>query len=185
MTSRQLIALSTIAVFLAACSKPESESEPDASNDSSAQAPASAADQESGSCQPEPVPEGDIQSVEIAPGLSGRTLVSGCGEAAATGDVAVVHYTGWLFDKESSDMRGEKFDSSHDRNAHFRFPLGGGQVIQGWDKGVAGMQVGEVRELTISPDLAYGERDLGVIPSGSTLVFEVQLADIEGQQPAQ
>lgn len=119
------------------------------------------------------------ESVEIEPGLTMRVLNEGSGETAQPGQTAVVHYTGWLYDEAAPDNRGQKFDSSVDRGQHFEFPLGAGAVIAGWDRGVAGMQVGEVRELTIAPDLAYGERGRGsVIPPGATLVFEVELADV-------
>jgi FKBP-type peptidyl-prolyl cis-trans isomerase len=119
------------------------------------------------------------ESVEIEPGLTMRVLNEGSGETAEPGQTAVVHYTGWLYDEAAPDNRGQKFDSSVDRGQHFEFPLGAGAVIAGWDRGVAGMQVGEVRELTIAPDLAYGERGAGsVIPPGATLVFEVELADV-------
>ena len=128
-----------------------------------------------------PTPVDNVTAVEIAPGLSSRTLVTGCGDTAANGQIAVVHYTGWLFDETAEGNRGNKFDSSLDRDQHFKFPLGGQRVIRGWDLGVEGMVVGEVRELTIAPDLAYGDRDIGVIPPGSTLVFEVELAGLEGQ----
>jgi FKBP-type peptidyl-prolyl cis-trans isomerase len=119
------------------------------------------------------------ESVEIEPGLTMRVLNEGSGETAEPGQTAVVHYTGWLYDETAPDNRGQKFDSSVDRGQHFEFPLGAGAVIAGWDRGVAGMQIGEVRELTIAPDLAYGERGAGsVIPPGATLVFEVELADV-------
>ena len=122
-----------------------------------------------------------VESVEIAPGLSSRTLVAGDGAVVEPGHTAVVHYTGWLYDPEADKNRGAKFDSSVDRGAHFRFPVGAGRVISGWDQGVAGMQIGEVRELTISAEMGYGERGAGaVIPPGATLIFVVELADIEG-----
>ena len=90
-----------------------------------------------------------------------------------------MHYTGWLFDA-SAGGKGRKFDSSRDRGQPFAFPLGGGRVIQGWDQGVAGMQVGGLRRLVIPADLAYGERGAGgVIPPGATLLFEVELLGIE------
>jgi FKBP-type peptidyl-prolyl cis-trans isomerase len=120
--------------------------------------------------------------VEIEPGLTMRVLNEGSGETARAGQTAVVHYTGWLYDAAAPDHRGQKFDSSLDRGQHFEFPLGAGAVIAGWDRGVAGMQVGEVRELTIAPELAYGERGAGsAIPPGATLVFEVELADVVGE----
>lgn len=123
-------------------------------------------------------------SVEIIPGLTMRVLRQGSGDAAQSGQTASVHYTGWLYDPAAADARGNKFDSSLDRGQPFDFPLGAGRVIRGWDQGVVGMQVGEVRELTIAPDMAYGDRQVGnLIPPGSTLVFEVELLDLTGPQP--
>ncbi len=124
-----------------------------------------------------------IESSEIVPGLSHRTLIRGDGAVAEPGHFAVVHYTGWLYDPEAPNFRGTKFDSSIDRGAHFRFRLGEGRVIRGWDEGVVGMRIGEVRELTIAPELGYGDRGAGaLIPPGATLVFVVELADLEGLQ---
>lgn len=118
---------------------------------------------------------------EIMPGLSMKKLNNGYGRAAVAGDLASVHYTGWLYDESAPDNRGEKFDSSVDRGQVFEFPLGAGRVIQGWDQGVVGMLIGEKRELTIAPELAYGDRGAGaVIPPGATLVFEVELKDLRG-----
>jgi len=103
----------------------------------------------------------------------------GDGAEATAGRQVTVHYTGWLFDESAPDNRGRKFDSSKDRNDPFRFPLGGGRVIRGWDDGVQGMKVGGTRVLVIPPHLGYGPRGAGgVIPPNATLVFEVQLLGV-------
>ncbi len=108
-------------------------------------------------------------------------IKNGYGRAAEAGDLVTVHYTGWLYDEDTPDNRGEKFDSSVDRGDKFQFPLGAGRVIKGWDEGVAGMLIGETRVLTIPPDMGYGDRGAGaVIPPGATLVFEVELFGAEG-----
>ncbi|MBK6629569.1 MAG: FKBP-type peptidyl-prolyl cis-trans isomerase [Betaproteobacteria bacterium] len=105
-------------------------------------------------------------------GLIYEDVTVGSGTAAALGQTVSVHYTGWLTD-------GTKFDSSKDRNEPFEFPLGAGYVIRGWDEGVQGMQVGGVRKLTIAPELGYGARGAGgVIPPNATLVFEVELLEV-------
>ncbi|MDQ2963796.1 MAG: FKBP-type peptidyl-prolyl cis-trans isomerase [Pseudomonadota bacterium] len=103
----------------------------------------------------------------------------GTGAEALAGKVAVVHYTGWLYDPASADKKGRKFDSSLDRDSPFSFPLGGGRVIRGWDEGVAGMRVGGRRTLVIPSEMAYGTRGAGgVIPPDATLMFEVELVDV-------
>ena len=103
----------------------------------------------------------------------------GTGEPAIAGDEVSVHYTGWLYDQNAPDKRGQKFDSSRDRGEPFVFLLGAGRVIRGWDDGVAGMQRGGKRELQIPSGLGYGARGAGkVIPPGASLVFEVDLLDI-------
>ena len=103
----------------------------------------------------------------------------GTGATAVAGKTVFVHYTGWLFDAAAADNKGRKFDSSRDRGQPFSFPLGEGYVIQGWDKGVEGMQVGGQRTLTIPPELGYGARGAGgVIPPNATLVFDVELLDV-------
>ena len=113
-------------------------------------------------------------------GLEITVVTEGEGPAVAEGDIAVMHYTGWLYDAAAEDGRGRKFDSSRDRNATFEFPVGAGRVIRGWDVGVPGMQVGETRILRIEPDLGYGSRGAGgVIPPDATLVFEVELVAIK------
>ena len=109
-----------------------------------------------------------------------ETTKNGHGRAAVAGDRVTVHYTGWLFDASAPDNRGEKFDSSVDRGDKYKFPLGEGRVIKGWDEGVAGMLIGEKRILTIPPDMGYGSRGAGdVIPPGATLIFEVELFNAE------
>lgn len=119
--------------------------------------------------------------IEVAPGLSAKILKNGYGRVAEAGDYVEVHYTGWLFDDQADESRGDKFDSSVDRGERFHFMLGAGQVIKGWDQGVAGMLIGEKRELTLAPELAYGDRGAGnVIPPGATLVFELELFGLEG-----
>jgi len=101
-----------------------------------------------------------------------ENLKVGDGAEAVAGKVVSVHYTGWL-------TNGNKFDSSVDRGQPFQFTLGAGQVIQGWDKGVAGMKIGGKRKLTIPPEMGYGARGAGaVIPPNATLVFEVELLGI-------
>ena len=103
----------------------------------------------------------------------------GTGAAATSGKEVSVHYTGWLHDAKAADKHGKKFDSSRDRGKGFDFVLGKGMVIKGWDQGVAGMKVGQMRKLTIPPHLAYGDRGFpGAIPPNATLVFEVELLSI-------
>lgn len=122
----------------------------------------------------------DAEAFEITPGLSARILRRGYGRAAEPGDYVEVHYTGWLHDPDAGNNRGQKFDSSVDRGETFHFTLGARQVIQGWDQGVAGMLLGETRELTIAPEMGYGNRGAGnVIPPGATLLFEVELKGLE------
>jgi FKBP-type peptidyl-prolyl cis-trans isomerase FkpA len=108
------------------------------------------------------------------------TLKPGTGAAVGGGQIAVVQYTGWLYEAGAADHKGKQFDSSLTRHEAFKFPLGTGSVIKGWDQGVTGMQVGESRRLIIPPDLAYGDAGAGgVIPPGATLVFDVELVGIE------
>src|SRR6476469_8359735 len=91
---------------------------------------------------------------------------AGTGTEAASGRRVTVHYTGWLYDPAAAENKGRKFDSSRDRNDPFEFRLGGGEVIRGWDEGVAGMKVGGQRTLTIPSELGYGRRGAGgVIPA--------------------
>jgi FKBP-type peptidyl-prolyl cis-trans isomerase len=111
-------------------------------------------------------------------GLQYHDTHTGDGDTATAGQYVTVHYTGWLW--ENSE-KGEKFDSSLDRNDPFEFGLGQGMVIQGWDEGVQGMKIGGKRSLIIPPELGYGARGAGgVIPPNATLLFEVELLGVEG-----
>jgi FKBP-type peptidyl-prolyl cis-trans isomerase len=104
---------------------------------------------------------------------------AGSGNEAVAGRQVVVHYTGWLYDESKADRKGNKFDSSRDSGQPFTFRLGAGQVIRGWDQGVAGMKVGGKRTLTIPPEMGYGSQGAGgVIPPNATLLFEVELLDV-------
>jgi FKBP-type peptidyl-prolyl cis-trans isomerase len=111
--------------------------------------------------------------------LGTTDITEGTGDMALAGKQVSVHYTGWLFDANAPENKGRKFDSSRDRGEPFAFPLGQGHVIQGWDRGVAGMRVGGHRRLTIPPEMGYGARGAGgVIPPNATLVFDVELLGV-------
>lgn len=115
----------------------------------------------------------DLDAMTHSPsGLYFEDLVQGSGPPATAGDRVVVHYDAWL-------ANGEKFDSSRNAGQPLTFTLGTGEVISGWDEGVAGMQAGGRRRLVIPPGLAYGEAGAGgVIPGNATLVFEVEMLEI-------
>ncbi|HXW06071.1 MAG TPA: FKBP-type peptidyl-prolyl cis-trans isomerase [Vicinamibacterales bacterium] len=102
----------------------------------------------------------------------------GTGSEAVTGSRLTVHYTGWLHNEDEADQKGAQFDSSLAR-APFEFLLGAGQVIRGWDQGLAGMRVGGLRRLVIPPSLAYGELRNGPIPPNATLVFDIELLAVQ------
>jgi FKBP-type peptidyl-prolyl cis-trans isomerase FkpA len=128
-------------------------------------------------------PEEDQQPAAMADSgitaLQIQDVTRGTGLEARKGQIVRVHYTGWLYEPSQIDKRGEKFDSSRDRNEPFEFRVGAGEVITGWDEGVAGMNVGGTRVLTIPPSMGYGARGAGgLIPPNATLVFEVELLDV-------
>lgn len=117
-------------------------------------------------------PSGDANTVTTPSGLKYIELVEGTGASPKSGQTVVVHYTGTL-------ENGTKFDSSRDRNDPFKFKIGAGQVIKGWDEGLSTMKVGGRRQLIIPPDLGYGARGAGgVIPPNATLIFDVELLKI-------
>jgi FKBP-type peptidyl-prolyl cis-trans isomerase len=124
-------------------------------------------------CSSGGAPSGGGPETTTPSGLKYTDEVVGTGKQPQVGQTAVVHYTGWL-------TNGTKFDSSKDRGQPFTFPLGRGQVIKGWDEGVATMKVGGKRILIVPPELGYGQRGAPpVIPPGATLKFEVELLDVK------
>ena len=124
--------------------------------------------------KPEAKQEAKMPKIVTTPsGLKYQDLVEGTGESPKDGDTVVVHYTGWL-------LSLRKFDSSVDRGQPLPFHLGKGEVIKGWDEGIAGMKVGGKRQLRIPPELAYGEAGHPPqIPQNATLIFDVQLVAIK------
>lgn len=130
---------------------------------------------------PPPAPTSQTATSPAVTELVKTDVVVGTGTPIAEGQTAVVHYTGWLYDPGAPEQKGTQFDSSRDRGTPFRFRIGSGQVIQGWDQGVAGMQVGGQRRLVVPASLGYGERGAGggTIPPNATLMFDVELLAIE------
>ena len=121
--------------------------------------------------------EKKVEIITTESGLKYIDHVIGEGDLAVTGAKVDVHYTGWL--QTEKGEKGEKFDSSKDRAGNYSFVLGRGQVIKGWDEGVAGMKVGGTRELIVPPELGYGAGGYGnVIPPNATLIFEVELLKV-------
>jgi FKBP-type peptidyl-prolyl cis-trans isomerase FkpA len=168
MRSKSMILATTVAMatlVIASCSrgeKPESTAAP-----TPAPAPETAA------APPATTATGSenmpLQKTDLSPGN---------GAEIKSGQTALVHYTGWLYDAAAPENKGKQFDSSVGGEP-FEFPLGAGAVIQGWDQGVVGMKVGGKRRLVIPPDMGYGARGAGgVIPPGATLVFDVELVEI-------
>jgi FKBP-type peptidyl-prolyl cis-trans isomerase len=110
--------------------------------------------------------------------FSQTDLRLGAGEAAVTGNVLTVTYTGWLYDASQISQKGATVDSSLGRDP-FTFTLGAGSVIEGWDLGLVGMKPGGLRRLVIPPSLAYGQSRVGPIPANATLLFEVELLEVK------
>ena len=115
----------------------------------------------------------------VASGLQTQDTKVGTGPSPKPGQTCVMHYTGWLY---QNGAKGKKFDSSVDRGEPFEFTIGKGEVIAGWDKGVATMKVGGKRTLIIPPEMGYGARGAGggLIPPNATLLFEVELLGVKG-----
>ena len=148
---------------------PAAQAQPAAPAAQPATAPAPAAAQPAAVAAKEATP---MEMVTTPSGLKYQEIVVGTGAQPQVGQTVVVHYTGWLTD-------GKKFDSSVDRGQPFKFVLGRGMVIKGWDEGLSTMKVGGKRKLTIPPELGYGPRGAGgVIPPNATLVFDVELIDV-------
>ena len=128
----------------------------------------SAAPLASAACAGQASTQSHLQIIDVKPGV---------GPVAKPGQMVTVHYTGWLYEHGA---KGAKFDSSVDRGTPFTFALGAGQVIAGWDQGVAGMKVGGKRTLIIPPELGYGDAGAGgAIPPGATLIFDVELLAVK------
>jgi FKBP-type peptidyl-prolyl cis-trans isomerase len=145
-----LVAAIGLAILVTACAKKEAQNQ-----------------------QPQENTAAGGQVITTSSGLQYQILQEGSGTAALSGKKVSVHYTGWLTD-------GKKFDSSVDRGQPFQFQLGAGQVIKGWDEGVAGMKIGEKRKLTIPSGLAYGPQGRpGAIPPNATLIFDVELLGVQ------
>jgi FKBP-type peptidyl-prolyl cis-trans isomerase FkpA len=121
---------------------------------------------------------GDATSPSQTPAFSQTDVRVGTGTAAAGNSTVTVNYTGWLYDPSRSDLKGLQFDTSVGKDP-FPFTLGAGQVIKGWDQGVPGMKVGGLRRLVIPPSLAYGAARNGSIPPNASLVFDIELLDVQ------
>ena len=181
-------AAAAVLIALAACSSKQNDTTaaaPEAPADTGhpAAADATPADAnapapEAGTAAASPSPSSSDTAAPMT--LQSTDIKAGTGPAIKAGQTAVVHYTGWLYSESAAEKKGQKFDSSRDRGMPFDFPLGAGRVIQGWDEGVAGMQVGGQRRLVIPPAMGYGAAGAGgVIPPNATLVFDVELLGIK------
>jgi FKBP-type peptidyl-prolyl cis-trans isomerase FkpA len=173
--SKAMIAVAAAALLLlVGCSRAEKESAATSLPDTGSTT----------ASEPQTPPGVDGAAAAEVPAMPAKLEITdqkvGTGPAIASGQTAVVHYTGWLYDQGVPENKGTKFDSSRDRDEPFSFDLGQGHVIAGWDQGVSGMQVGGQRRLVIPAELGYGQRGAGgVIPPGATLLFDVELVAIE------
>jgi peptidylprolyl isomerase len=178
----RIILASTIVLALSQCKQPTAVN-PDS------ESPAESETADVGQAEPNPTvppiakePDPEITEAidpgytKTASGLQYKDVAVGEGDSPKSGDQVTVHYTGTLFDAGKEIGGGQKFDSSRDRGEPFVFPIGQGQVIQGWDEGVISMKPGGKRILIIPPELGYGAQGAGaVIPPNATLVFDVEL----------
>ena len=110
--------------------------------------------------------------------FSSVDLTVGNGDTVVKGDRIKVWYTGWIYVKSAPGNKGQSFDSNRDREL-FRYIVGTGHVIEGWDQGVPGMKAGGIRRLIIPPELAYGSQGQGPIPPGASLIFEIEVVEVE------
>jgi FKBP-type peptidyl-prolyl cis-trans isomerase FkpA len=170
--NRPLIAAAAACLLLVACGRAEKEPEDKLQS------------QTADAAEPQSPPGTEGAAAAEVPAMPAKLEITdqktGSGPAISSGQTAIVHYTGWLYDQNAPEHKGTKFDSSRDRDEPFSFELGQGHVIAGWDQGVAGMQVGGQRRLVIPAELGYGQRGAGgVIPPGATLLFDVELVAIE------
>jgi FKBP-type peptidyl-prolyl cis-trans isomerase len=118
-------------------------------------------------------------SPSLSVSYSQTDLQVGSGAAAATGNQLTLNYSGWLYDASKPDSKGPLFDSSYATGQPFTVTLGAGQVIDGWERGLVGMQAGGVRRLIVPPSLAYGGERKGPIPPNATLLFDIELITVQ------
>jgi FKBP-type peptidyl-prolyl cis-trans isomerase FkpA len=195
-TTKALTAFAAAVVFIAGCGAPEQAPSPQPQEQASApEAKPPVEVPTPAPAEPPPAPaDTAIKTIPVTPGATPRApkappakpaytrtdLKTGTGREAQKGKGISVNYTGWLYDPSRPNMQGRMFDSSKDRGP-FNFVLGVGQVIPGWDQGFDGMKVGGRRRLIIPPALAYGVDGAGggIIPPNATLVFEMELLDVQ------
>ena len=156
------LTLPVLAILLTACGNPQS----------------TPPDEVTAETIPEETTAGQLEWITLESGLRYADIVVGEGEDVQNGQVAEMHYTGWLYDENAPDGKGLQFDSSRDQNVTLPFTMGGPGIIDGWNIGVAGMKVGGRRMLIIPPDLGYGSEGRDPIPGGATMLFDLELVVI-------